>query len=176
MIINVDDVKEVIKPDDERYDTLFQSLINRKQKVIENYIGYHLEAEDYTESYDGEDEDTLYLNELPINSIASITSSDNLLDSELYEFYSKEGFVRLVSGNIFPKGVQNIEVVYNAGYTSKTMPEDIKDACIQLVCAEFVFTQVMVHTISTDENPAEKKKELEADAYRILDLYKKPKV
>jgi len=175
MIVSVDEVKEILRPDIEEttdLDVLLEKLIKRKQAVMERYIGYPIEAADYTEKYDGNGENFLFLRKIPVNSVSQLKIDTSVINSAYYKVLGEEGI--LYCSLRFTKGVRNIEVQFNAGY--EIVPEDLKDACIQLVCAEYVFTQIMVAGVESKENKIEKKRELEKDAYRILDLYRLPNV
>ena len=60
---------------------------------------------------------------------------------------------------------------YKAGYVSGSIPEDLKDACIDLVCAQYIFHKVLVHEVETDK-AGDRKKALEDSAYATLDMYR----
>ncbi len=175
MIVTIAEVKDVLRPDTTDYDTSLERLIKRKQAIAEKYTGRKFEIAEYDEEYDGEESDTIFLNQYPVGKITSLKSNSVLISSDNYKIQKEEGILRLKGGAVFSEGIQNVEVVYKAGWSEDNMPEDLKDAVIQLVCAEFCFTQLMVHTVEGD-SVADKKSELETDAYKILDLYKRPKI
>jgi hypothetical protein len=107
---------------------------------------------DITEYYDGAGLKTLYLRAYPIVSIASVSylssvasgaASYTAFDTGTYYTHATTG--RLIrSGYVdfgfdadetsWPDGEANIQVVYQGGYTSGTLPEDLKE-CIYEVAS-----------------------------------------
>ena len=180
MIVTLAEVKAVLKPNTDDDDALITTLISRKQKSAEGYIGYPLDAADYSEEkYDGTGKHYLYAMKMPINTVTKLNivsfdgQSSEEITSSYYKIHSKEGMI--YSLYELTKGIQNIELTYNAGYADGAAPEDLKDAIIQLVCAEYVFSQIMVEEIISSKS-IEKKRELEKDAYVILSRYKIVKI
>jgi uncharacterized phiE125 gp8 family phage protein len=128
-------------------NALLAVLVIAAQKLIEKYCGCKFDAADYTEYYDGTGEQDLYLNNRPVNSVASLYidlerayGSDSLLVAETdYTIYKNEGRVRILSlltnvayqnpGRI-PVGEKAVKVTYNAGYAS--IPEDLELAANEM--------------------------------------------
>ena len=180
MIVTLAEVKAVLKPNTDDDNDLITTLITRKQKAAEGFVGYPFDKADYTEEkYDGDNKHYLYVRKLPINSVTELKivsfdgQSSEEITSSYYKIYSEEGMI--YSLHELTKGIKNIELTYNAGYADDGAPEDLKDAIIQLVCAEYIFTQIMVEEIISSKS-LEKKRELEKDAYIILSRYKIVKI
>ena len=140
-------VKQALKIDsgDTDHDQEIEDLINACYLMLEGYIHHPLKATDYTEYYDGDGTNSLVLRKYPINSVASIyddidrvfaatelvAAADYVIDNE-----EEVGTVRLFQNTaIFQKGIKNIKITYNAGYT--TIPKDAARACIMLVSYYF---------------------------------------
>jgi hypothetical protein len=78
----------------------------------------------------------IYLPVIPVSSIASLKIDENhVFDTDTITAFHLEpsnGVVTLYEGR-FPSGVYNVQVVYTAGYTLETMPEEIKKACLEAI-------------------------------------------
>ena len=137
------------KQDVADYSGLSQSkLKDAWSDIVESMIQEHVGTDyggttTYTEAYDGDGTDTLILNNTPVSSVASLSIGDTALSSSLYEVYNA-GYIRLVSStgsdldeamgtvqSVFPKGTQNIDVVYVAGNAS--VPGYVRLAAILMV-------------------------------------------
>jgi hypothetical protein len=101
--------------------------ITRKAEVITRR---ELEQAERTVYLSGYGDKTLVLPHWPVVSIASITADD----TEVTE-YTLDGSKGLVyrTDSTFPKGDRNIKVVYTAGWTDSTTPDDVKLACIEAI-------------------------------------------
>jgi hypothetical protein len=107
-------------------DAEIQAAIDWACATVETYCNRTFTAADYTETYDGNGQDVLYLRQYPINSVTSITLDDDTLDSDDYTVettgvYYEDGWT---------KSRRNIVVVYNAGYS--TIPADLHMICTRL--------------------------------------------
>lgn len=132
-----------IATSDTTLDAKLATLVTAASKLLDGFIGHSIHQATYTEYYDGDATNELLLNNYPVVSITSIHDdldrafgSDKLIAATDYVFDSNEnenvGFVRLFkTQSVFQTGVQNVKVVYVAGYT--TAPEDAQLACAMLV-------------------------------------------
>lgn len=149
---NLTDFKEHLDIDstDTSKDNFLINVLNAAWKAAVNYIGYDLNVTNYVEYYDGDGSDTILLEQFPVISITSIYDDtarqfgpETLLQTTDYVFYPKTGKVqKLNSGNqyvvigipfspiVFNKGVQNVQVTYQAGYNP--IPYDAARAVILL--------------------------------------------
>jgi hypothetical protein len=143
------------------YDTLYGTLIDTATAEIERLCGRTVGGfistnGPFTETFDGDGTQYLRLSNGPISSITSIkygNSDQTTIDSSGYTHDGKHAVMLLprtsgaflqrddwgmpvtgVSGNVFPIGFKNVEVVYAAGYAdTASVPDDLK-----LVCYRFV--------------------------------------
>lgn len=113
-------------------DTLLEILINGASKRIENFIGYSPVRASYTEYYEGNDTQRLYLAARPIVGTPTITV-DSIADTDFTVFanegylYKEGGWWRCKyadSGLVYTDsdpsmGKRNITVVYAAGWISQ---------------------------------------------------------
>ncbi|MDD2756890.1 MAG: hypothetical protein PHS80_15360 [Methanothrix sp.] len=123
------------------------------QAKFERIIGVALAATAYTEYYDGDGTDTLYLNHhnpwaeatwrpVTLTSVTVIATDDTetaFTADELSDVVKYPDMLVRRSGT-FTKGHRNIKVVYTVGYT--TCPDDIKAAALQACVQELVPTNI----------------------------------
>ena len=175
MIVTAEEVKEILGSP-EIDNPAIDRMIARKQAVMEKYIERKIEEEEYTEYYNTDKGvDSLNLRNYPVTDFTGMwrvtTSGVTVFDSNYYYVEEDRGIISLLAGITFIGGMKSIKVQYKAGYVAADIPLDLKDACIDLVCAQFVFSKVMVNEIETD-HAGDRKKALEDSAFKILDLYK----
>lgn len=118
-------------------DELLGRLITAASAFIGNYTGRgNLVSSAATEYYDGTGTAVLMLRRYPITAVASLKVEG--LTVPAAGAYPASGFVfdsqtLALRGYAFPKGVQNVEVTYTAGYAQAALPADLEQACIDLV-------------------------------------------
>jgi len=135
-------------------DKLLERNINSVSSMVSKYCNRNFIADTYTEYYKGSGRQRLILNQYPVNTITSVkvdsaaltagtdyvTADQTYLDQGI--IFKNNGWTwfgyltGLVGEPTAP--VDNIEVVYSAGYTlepeaSRTLPYDLEDACISMV-------------------------------------------
>lgn len=136
-------VKELlgIKADDGQHDALLAETIERVSKELSTTCGRVFEFESaLTEFYDGDGKTrTLLLRRAPIVTITTIHDDINrtygtatLIQATDYVIDKDAGLVTL-DGFAFATGLQNIRVIYDAGY--KVIPQDLEEAGL-VICAE----------------------------------------
>ena len=106
---------------------------------IANYIGYNPNySASITEVFDGDKTEDLFLSRSPVVSITSVTEDDSTLvagNENDYVLYSKLGRLRKVGREKWSSAkLQNITVVYSAGYSddvgaAEDIPKDMKFIC-----------------------------------------------
>jgi len=164
---------------DDTDQAYINTLITMVSAVISDYCNRTFEDAAYTEYHNGNWNKTLNLKQYPVNSITSIHDdvgleygSDTLIDSDDYATDMAAGIVELLS-SVFAKGVKNIKVVYNAGYT--TIPSGLEYWAVKLVAKAY-------STRGKDGIDSEKigtysvtysKEDIPAEIKRGLDKYKK---
>ena len=124
-------------------DALVRSLINYASAAAQREARRTLmpASTSITEFLDGDGTRDLKVSQYPIVSVTELyddinrdfTSSD-LLSSDDYEIYKENGIIRLYnSESMFSIGAKNVKAVYVGGYTSSTLPEDLKWAVLEYV-------------------------------------------
>jgi hypothetical protein len=122
-----------IESDDAEFDSLLEKLITASSRQIEAYCSRRFEIQSYSEQYDGNASDILFLDNSPVVSVATLSIDDESIQAEDFKVY--DDYVRLIS-RLFAPGERNVSIEYSAGYfdaQAESPPADIEDACIQLV-------------------------------------------
>lgn len=179
MIVTAEEVRQILDSP-EKDDAKIEVMIKRKQRIMERYIGRAIEETEYNEYYDAvEGAKTLNLRNYPVITVDGLwkvsISGETVVDSDYYYVYKDRGILKLLAGRTFTEGIRTVRVKYDAGYAEGSIPEDFKDVCIDLVSAQYLFSQLLVHEIEADSGIA-KKKVLEDSAWKILDSYRGVKV
>lgn len=111
-------------------------LINWISSKAVSVVGRPILFGTFTDVLDGLGSCRLYLPVVPVASVESIVI-DNLrvFDGEPITGYYLDGQGGVVTRNdgIFPSGSNNVKVVYAAGYTQSTLPEEVKKACLEAI-------------------------------------------
>lgn len=173
MLVSAPEVREILGSPDIDNPTI-ERMILRKQAMMDKYIGRKIEETEYTEYYNLEaGMDSLNLKNYPVTEFTGMwrvtTSDETAFNSTYYYVDMDTGMVNLLAGVTFRGGMKSIKVQYKAGYVS--IPKDLQDACIDLVCAQYIFHKVLVHEVETDK-AGDRKKALEDSAYATLDMYR----
>lgn len=122
-----------IKGDDNTVDNLLNDLIGRISTAFESFCGRPFISASYTEYYDGDGSNMLFVDKYPLTSIDSINDdtswswgASTLIAATNYRI-ADERYVIL--DTTLSKGNQNVKIVYTGGYS--TIPADLKQACIE---------------------------------------------
>lgn len=121
-------------------DDLLEILINSVTDQFESYCGVDsFKAQDYTEVLSSIGCNSIFVKNLPVNTVDSIYidgdwvwDDSTLIDSSDYRI-SNGRFILLK--RYLNRGDDNLKVVYNGGY--ETIPGDLKLACIKEVVHHF---------------------------------------
>ena len=98
-------------------DSLLVDLLDSYNAEIENYLGVTLVNSPYTESYDGDETDYLFLKHYPIISVTSLTvDSTALTENTDFYVYKSEGYIQLDDDTFDDTDLQNVDIVYVAGH------------------------------------------------------------
>jgi hypothetical protein len=123
-------------------DAYITNLCLRVSAFMKRYIGMSIEQESLTEYYDGNGEPSLYVRSVPVIAINAVYESydqtwdaTTLIDSDDYIVDLKIGRIYRLGDVPFLLGVQNVRVIYDAGYAA--VPDDIKMVAIDLVSAKY---------------------------------------
>jgi hypothetical protein len=130
-------------------DRILERFVNSTSDMVSKYCNRKFIADTYTEYYRGLGSTRIVLNQYPINKITSVkvnsaaytagidyvTADRTYLDRGFlvresgWTWYGYEtGLVRELTAP-----VDNVEVVYSAGYTLSNLPSDIEDVVIDMV-------------------------------------------
>jgi len=101
----------------EETSTLKAVYISAAEDIIKDYIGYDPVSKSYTEYYSGIGDYRLYLNAQPISVLTSVTIDDVAKTVSDFTLDSDSIFDKDLE-NVFTEGVNNIKVVYVAGYAT----------------------------------------------------------
>ena len=127
-------------------DALLSRLITACSKFIESWLNRTIASVAYTETHNGNGGQTLILNNYPVTQVASVTVDGIVIpprpplgagSSGVYTFNgSPGGWINddqsvMIAGGCFPRGFQNVTVVYAAGYVFT--PPDIEQAAIDMI-------------------------------------------
>jgi hypothetical protein len=115
--------------DDKTDDTLITNHIQYTQKIIEKYLGFPVEANDYEYSLDGS---ISYFIGLPIKPINTLTSlSIDGVAAAVGDFSIRDNhIINIDKSYVFTEGFQNIEVEVNAGFDE--IPADIAGVALEI--------------------------------------------
>jgi len=123
---------------------LTERYIPYVDEIIKNFIGYDIEySSSITETFDGDGKQyDIFLTHQPVTAIATITEDGTALtqgNESDYVFYSN-GLVSRVGVRWSDAKLRNLVVTYSAGYTTSTMPADIKYTSARAVARMFLKT------------------------------------
>ncbi len=163
-------------------DAITQTLITKASVYANNYTGRILAQQTFTEIYDGDGTDILFLENYPIASVTTVHQdserafgSTTLVASTDYLTYADNR--KLVStGTTWFADIQTIKVVYVAGFAIGSIPEDLVNAVTMLV--DFWFKEYDAHrfgvtSTGTDTNRITYEKIIPVEIKEMLNPYKK---
>jgi hypothetical protein len=119
-------------------DALIERLIGGISQYIQSWLNRQFASQVYSEIRDGNGGRTMMFADYPVTSVSSVKINGkeipptNDFVSPGYRFSS---MAITLNGYVFEKGVQNIELVYTAGY--EVIPQDIEQATIELVALRY---------------------------------------
>lgn len=140
-LCTVSDVEKVLGVDLGSTDesTVTNLLIPTVEASITNYLGYDPNySSSITETFDGDRTEDLFLSRSPVISVTSVTEDGTTLtqgNDQDYVLYSKLGRLRKIGREKWSAAkLQNITVVYSAGYSdsegsAEDVPGDMKYVC-----------------------------------------------
>jgi hypothetical protein len=136
-LCTLDEVKNFIGMTGSRQldDDLIEDLCDRVTVIFERHCGREsFKDQSYTEFYDGENSEHLFVNNVPIVSVTSIHNdtewvwgTDTLLDAANYRIV--DGKYIVFKSERIAKSDQSIKISYVAGYES--IPKDLKQVAIE---------------------------------------------
>jgi hypothetical protein len=126
--------------------TYLALLISSASIQLQNWARRCFVSQKFTESFDGEGDQTLFLKNYPITNIEQVDFVDmdgtvnivmaNGADFTKYFFIGDGGEIDFILNNPggyerFPRGFKNVKIIYTAGYSP--IPEDIQEACAEQI-------------------------------------------
>ena len=143
MLVSLQKVKEYLQETGTAFDTLLQDIIEGVSVWTETYCDRTFKQATYTEQYDGDATPTLLVRNTPIDSVTTIHDDTlrvfgaaDLIAATDYVIYGTEGRI-VLDGLFFAKGLQNIKIVYVAGFKDADLPRDLQQAIKELVADRF---------------------------------------
>ena len=122
-------------------DTLLQAALDVAEEKVITLLGQDVALGEHTEVVNVTDSFRVWVSELPLVSITSMTLTDRItletttIDPADLEFDPKAGEIRYAKGETeyFPLGWQNLQIVYQAGLAAAT--EDVQEAVVSIALA-----------------------------------------
>lgn len=96
-------------------DNLLISLLDSYNDEMELYLGVTMINSTYTEYYDGDGRDSLFLKHNPIISVTSLTLDGTAL-VENTDFYIRDSCYIKLEDDVFTEDLNNVVIVYVAGH------------------------------------------------------------
>lgn len=162
-LVTLSDVKDELGISVSTYDDTIKRMINAMSRRIRTYCGRILYFdEDIVEKVAGYGDSLLRLSRKPIVSVTSVTYDDAEVSSDDYTIRNSQGMLYRSTGwawtaQLMSNSVadplpgteqQSFEVTYDAGWVTqpqvdgdgsltKTLPEDLEDACLLAVVTRY---------------------------------------
>lgn len=123
-------------------DQLFNQCLDAATSIVHSMLTREVTQGTYTEVHEGTDTDYLRLVRGPVNSVTGVweVTYDDQANEELTQIYDwrieantdyrERGVLVRTSGLMWPHGVYHYKVTYNSGWSSASMPADLKQACL----------------------------------------------
>lgn len=136
MLITANQVKNYLGITSNDYNTILTTLCSYGQRFFEKMIGYTLDEGTITEYIDGMS--FMRTARKPITTVISVeynsgtTATPNWITANRndYEYYPEQGCIKFF--RVY-QGYRNVKIVYIAGYTITTVPDDIVLALVKMV-------------------------------------------
>lgn len=160
-------------------DALLARLITAASSFIESWLGRPVLSADWLELRDGTGGQVLAFANFPVTAVLSLSidglaippaPADGTGFGAGYVFTPTELALR---GYVFTRRSQNVSVTYTAGYDS--VPPDIVQACIELVCQRYrerVHIGEVAKTIGGNETVRYSQKDLSDSVRTALQQYR----
>lgn len=127
MLINIEDIAQYIElnPEEIKKDEL---CLKSAYNTVEKITGYELEEKEYTELQTIIDY-KIILEQININEIISVTDMNTKTEIDHCVVDYKNKTVIMISPSV---NLHVVLVKYSAGYTTQTLPEELKEAILKL--------------------------------------------
>lgn len=141
-LCTLNEVKEYNDITDDTNDALLENLINRVSEEIENYCDRKFESQSYTDYFDGNNYNLLFITQYPVITASGVEvwddcdwvwGDDTLISGTNYTVIDNR-YV-LLKNTSFVDGSKNVKINYVAGYDS--IPTDLTQFTIEEVIRKF---------------------------------------
>ena len=121
-------------------DALLSRLIGAASQFIETWLNRQIVSGDWQEIRDGSGGQRLAFANFPVTAVLSLSIDGIAIPAAPMDGGFDAGYVftpteLALRGYVFTRRAQNVVVTYTAGYLS--IPSDIAQACIELVCQRY---------------------------------------
>lgn len=177
MIITKDEVKAVLKTTSTTDDALLDEVVKRAQAYFETATGRKFERDTFTQKFLGEGQTEVFLKNYPVaftdfSTTNFVKIGDTKQDEDNLYVEEDTGRVVLLASKFSNKVA--CEVKYLGGFASGLVPEDVKQAIIEIAVSFYHKTasQGVSSQSMGDISEAYFKDTLNDSARRIIDLYR----
>ena len=146
-LVTVNELKDYMQYSKDGNDGIIERLLARSESELKLSLdGTTFDAtsdyEEFTEYYDGDGSQTLFVTKFPIRSVTSVNvdsartwgASTLISSSDIITNEFKNGWVRLYAST-FQSGRENVKIVYKAGWKTTDAPSEFKQIIINRTIA-----------------------------------------
>lgn len=105
------------------------SILRSAQEIVSNYIGFDPESAQRDDWISAIGNNRLYLLAHPVTQVTSVELNGVEVPQTAYSVHDR--YLRLNNG-VWPEGLENVKVVYTAGWSSETLPDTIRMVILQI--------------------------------------------
>jgi hypothetical protein len=136
----VADVQAYLSLADTQDQDLLQTLVTNASAFVSNYANLNFPATSYTETRNGHGGSELPFLQYPVTGVTSLTISGRSIPAAdpttAYGFgYLYDDQILYLRNGVFPRGPQNVVIVYSAGMD--TVPAEVAQATIEIVALKY---------------------------------------
>lgn len=136
-MIELDDLKAAMEISGTESDALLERLIKVAEAVVDRYCKRTFAEAQYTEEYKGSGTQYLNLKHYPVSTLTKVYENVNFIADPIWNDMTADAYLKAESGQIYVySGFFNKErhykIQYKAGYKSDKIPEDVKQACVDI--------------------------------------------
>jgi len=139
---DLDLVKAYLNEEDETgFNNILNFYVNAASQYCNQYTDRLLRARELTEYYDGKGQNIIMLNNYPVQNITAVyddpgrvwDADTEILTDNLVIRPDKLKYMIVYDNGRFLDGRGNVKVIYNAGYSGDSIPDDLKMACLGII-------------------------------------------
>jgi hypothetical protein len=135
-LLEPSDIQDALNIDltDPNGQALAESLIASATAFVSTLLGYPLEQAEVVESFNGEYSHLWLATGAPVSNLvmASYNSQTKVYDTVESQYIRTSGNEVYIDACL-PHGFQTVRATYTTGWTSETLPQDLRQALIDLV-------------------------------------------